>query len=257
MIEAIVLGCGTSHGVPTIACDCAVCRSEHPKNQRTRSGLLLSGELGNVLVDAPPELRLQLCRERISSVEGVILTHSHADHLMGLDDLRRFNELTRNPMPIWAQSSVLEDVRRIFRYALTPPEEKGGGVPSYELLEVSERIEIAGVPIETFEVLHGRLPVLGLRVGDLAYLTDVSEIPKDVFNRLEGLRTLILDATRIAPHPTHFHFERSLEVAKLIGAETTYLTHLSHDYDYDETSAGLPPSIRLSYDGLRIQVSLV
>jgi phosphoribosyl 1,2-cyclic phosphate phosphodiesterase len=175
---------------------------------------------------------------------------------MGLDDLRRFNELTRSPMPIWAQTHVLEDVRRIFCYALTIPDEPGGGVPSYNLFEITDHIEIAGIPIETFEVLHGRLPVLGLRVGNLAYLTDVSEIPLAILDRLESLRTLIIDATRIAPHPTHFHLERSLEVAKLIGAETTYLTHLSHDYDYEKTNAELPPSVQLSFDGLRIPVSL-
>ncbi len=256
MIEAVVLGCGTSHGVPVIGCGCAVCTSDSPKNNRTRSGLLLESHSTRILIDAPPELRLQLTRENVSRLDAVIITHSHADHIMGLDDLRRFNEISGKQVTLFAQPSVLEDVRRVFRYAFDANAQKGGGLPRFELAPMPDWLDIGDVRVQAFEVQHGRLPVLGLRMGGLAYLTDVSEIPPLARARLNSLDTLIVDATRYAPHPTHFHFQRAIEVAQEVGARQTYLTHLSHDYDYDAVQADLPEGIALSYDGLRIPIEM-
>src|SRR5688572_14871200 len=177
-----------------IGCDCAVCLSENSRNKRTRSALFLSGGGYNVLIDAPPELRLQLCRERISEIERVLITHSHADHVMGMDDLRRLYEMTGDPVKVWAQPSVLEDIRRIYRYAFERPAQLGGGLPAYQLISVwGDAPGSAVLPpdIEVFEVLHGNLPVLGIKVRGFAYLTDVSEIPNG--DRLKGLETLIID----------------------------------------------------------------
>jgi phosphoribosyl 1,2-cyclic phosphate phosphodiesterase len=255
LTEAVVLGCGTSHGVPTVACGCEVCWSTNPRNQRSRSALLIRSGASTVLIDAPPELRLQLVREQVTSIDGVVVTHSHADHIMGMDDLRRFTEVTGRPVSVYAQPSVAEDIRRVFRYAFQPPDQPGGGLPAFDLKEAAPQFTVGDVAIESFEVLHGLLPVLGIRVGGFAYLTDVSEIPPAVEPRLRGLETLILDATRIAPHPSHFHLDRALEVAAELGAGTTYLTHLSHDYDYDRYEALLPERVHLSYDGLRIPIS--
>ena len=235
-----------------IGCGCAVCLGDEPRNKRTRSSLLLSGEGYDVLIDAPPELRLQLCREGISDIGRVVITHSHADHVMGMDDLRRLYEMTGEPVKVYAQASVLEDIRRIFRYAFRAPEQVGGGLPSYDLIEVGAMLE---PDIELFEVMHGSLPVLGVKVRGFAYLTDVSVIPEDVEPRLRGLETLIIDATRIRPHSTHLNLEGALAVIERLQPEKAYLTHLSHDYDYWETNKNLPAGTELSYDGLRISIS--
>lgn len=253
-MEAIILGCGTSHGVPMVACECAVCTSNVPKNQRTRCSVVILGDEGTLLVDAPPELRLQLVRERIHRVNAVLITHSHADHIMGLDDVRRFNELTGAPMPVYGQPQTLKDIRRVFQYAFEPPMQESGGLPSYDLRESSDALSVADIRVVLFEVLHGKLPVLGLRVGDFAYLTDVSEIPDAALRHLEGLGTLVMDATRRAPHPSHFHLEKAVEVALALGAKRTFLTHLSHDYDFETTNAELPDGIELAHDGLRIPI---
>ena len=253
-MHAVVLGCGTSHGVPMIGCTCAVCTSSDPKNKRTRSGIVIQSSDSAVLVDAPPELRLQLVREKISAIDAVVLTHSHADHIMGLDDVRRINELTRRPMPVYARPSVLADIRRVFDYAFVPPEQDAGGLPSYELLDAGDRLQIGDMSIELFDVLHGRLPVLAVKVNWFAYLTDVSEIPAQAREKLKGLQTLILDATRIAPHPSHLHLDQAVELAQALKPERTYLTHLAHDYDYESTNRRLPKGIELSYDGLRVEI---
>jgi len=247
-----VLGCGTSHGVPMIGCECRVCLSDNPKNNRTRSALYLKGDGCSTLIDAPPELRLQLCREGIAFADQVILTHAHADHVMGLDDLRRFNDVTGRPLPIYAQEPVLEAVRRIVPYALQAPDKVGGGVPSFELYEAPAMLD---PEIELFEVMHGTLAVLGVKVRGFAYLTDVSEIPSVVKERLMNLETLIVDATRIAPHSTHYHLEKALQVIEELGPRLAYLTHLAHDYDYDEWAGRLPAGVALSYDGLQIEVA--
>jgi phosphoribosyl 1,2-cyclic phosphate phosphodiesterase len=253
-MEAIVLGCGTSHGVPMIACSCRVCRSDDPKNRRTRCALYVTDGKSALLVDAPPELRLQLTRERIMWVDAVLLTHSHADHVMGLDDVRRFNELTGTPMPVYGRADTLADVRRIFAYAFSPPPQKGGGVPSFDLRVVEEELVVGEMRFRVFPVWHGRLEVLGIRIGGFAYVTDVSEIPAESWMLLQGVDTLVLDATRRAPHPTHFHFDRAVEVAQKIGARQTYLTHLTHDYDFERTNRELPDGVSLAWDGLRIPV---
>lgn len=255
MIEAVILGCGTSHGVPMVGCDCRVCLSDDPRDKRTRCGLVLRSPTTTVLVDAPPELRLQLVREKVSRLDAILITHSHADHIMGLDDVRRFNELQKGPIALYAQESVLKDVERVFRYAFAPPDQPGGGLPSYELRPVSRRLEVGDIQIETFLVLHGSLPVLALRVGDFAYITDVSRVPDEARDRLKGLRTLVLDATREAPHPSHLCLSEAMLLAREIGAVVTYYTHLSHDFGYEETSARLPDGQQLAYDGLTIPIA--
>ena len=235
-----------------IGCGCRVCKSDDPHNKRTRSSLFLSGDGYNVLIDTPPELRLQLCRENIAHIERVLITHSHADHVMGMDDLRRLNELTGESISVYAQPSVQEDLRRIFRYVFQPPAQVGGGLPRFTLHDCGTNMP---PDIELFEVLHGTLPVLGVKVRGFAYLTDVSEIPPDVMPRLRGLDTLILDATRRKPHPTHLNYEQALTVIEDLRPQRAYLTHLSHDYDFQETNENLPKGTELSYDGLRIRIS--
>lgn len=253
MSEAVVLGSGTSNGVPMLGYRYPHGFLENPRNHRTRASILLRGPLGNVLVDCPPEMRLQLTREGILQVSAVIITHSHADHLMGMDDLRSFCITQKQAMPVYSLPAYLDDIRRVFPYAFAdfPSEIQ---VPRFELMEVPPILELCGMRIEVLTVMHGKLPVVALRVNDFAYVTDVSHIPNAAWRRLLGLDTLILDGVRYKPHPNHFHFDRAVEVALELGAKQTFLTHLNHDYDHDAVNASLPDQIQLAYDGLRIEV---
>lgn len=252
--EAIILGSGTSNGCPSLGFEYPESFLANPKNWRTRPSLLLRGPTGNLLVDCAPEMRLQLLRERILDVEAVLITHTHADHIMGMDDLRCFELRSGRNMPIYAQDRDHAVLKRVFEYAFREFP-AGVHVPRFELHEVPRTLRVGGMEIMTFTVRHGPTPVVGLRVGGFAYLTDVNHIPDDVWPLLEGLETLVLDAVRREPHPNHFHFSRAIEVAEQIGAKQTYFTHLSHDFDHDAVEAyELPVQIRLAYDGLRIVV---
>ncbi|MCW5943588.1 MAG: MBL fold metallo-hydrolase [Fimbriimonadaceae bacterium] len=251
MAEVVVLGSGTSSGVPTLGFDYEATFLAEPKNWRTRPSILIVGPTGRLLVDCAPEMRLQLLRERVTDVESVLVTHGHADHIMGMDDLRGFCLRTGRPMPVYAYPDTQEDIRRVFPYGFAAGR-PGLLLPRFDLRDVPEIFEAGGLTVRTFPLIHGTMPVVGLRVGDFAYLTDVSEIPEPSWKHLGGLDTLVLDAVRYRPHPNHFHLARALEVAGLIGARATYLTHLSHDFDHHATESTLPDGVRLAYDGLRI-----
>ncbi len=250
--QAILLGTGTSNGVPMLTFDYPDSFLANPKNHRTRSSVLLQGPQGNVLVDCAPELRLQLLREGVKTLEAVVLTHTHADHLMGMDDLRPFCMRTGRNLPVYTTPEYQDDVRRVFRYAFF--ESTTGEVPRFDLRDAPPVLEVAGLSIRLFTVWHGPVPVLGLRVNDFAYLTDVSSIPPDADVWLRGLDTLVLDAVRYKPHPNHFHLEAAIAEAQRIGARQTFFTHLSHDFDHDPVDASLPPGIHLAYDGLRVPI---
>src|SRR5579884_621084 len=219
LMEIIVLGSGTSHGVPMIGCDCAVCRSENPKNKRTRPSILVRNAGHAILVDTTPELRLQALVNDVRRVDAVLFTHTHADHIFGLDDLRRFNDLSGEEIPIYGDSATLADIRRIYPYVFTETQ-AGGGKPRLSLHEVERQFELFGLRIRSFYVQHGSLPVLAYRFdqpGDppksAAYVTDVSYIPPESFAELADLDLLILDAVRFEPHPTHFGLYQALDVA--------------------------------------------
>ncbi len=252
MSRAIVLGSGTSSGVPSLGREYPVGFLANPKNFRTRPSLLLQGPGGNVLVDCAPEMRLQLIREGVRSLEGVVLTHTHADHVMGMDDLRTFCREGR-AMDVWARPEHGEQVRRIFDYAFLDCA-PGIWVPRFELHDAPPVLDLAGLEFQFFEILHGTQPILGLRVANFAYLTDLSRIPTESRRFLEGLDHLIVSAVRYRPHPNHLHYAAAIETALEIGARETYFTHLSDDYDHDEVEADLPSSIHLAYDGLRIRL---
>lgn len=253
MSTAVVLGSGTSNGVPMLGVEYSPSFLAEAKNHRTRSSLLLRGPSGNVLVDCAPEMRLQLLRADVKSLDAVIITHTHADHIMGMDDLRSFCIVQRRDMPVYTLPQYQDDIRRIYPYAFRefPP---GIEVPRFDLQDCPEQLKLAGLQIRTFVVEHGTVPVIGLRVNNFAYLTDVSKIPDSVWPWLVGLETLVLDAVRYKPHPNHFHFDAAIEIAERIGAKCTYFTHLSHDYDHAIVEATLPPQIRLAFDGLELEI---
>lgn len=253
MAQAVILGSGTSNGVPMLGMDYSPEFLANPKNHRTRPSLLLEGPTGNVLVDCPPELRLQLLRESCKRLEAVILTHTHADHLMGMDDLRSYCLVQKQDMPVYTLPEYQQDVRRVFNYAFQD-HRPGIHVPRFDLRDVPESLFLGGLEIRTMTVFHGHWPVIAIRVNDFAYVTDVNRIPEEAWNQLQNLETLVLDATRYASHPTHFSFEEALSVARTLKPSITYLTHLSADYDHDKVEAQLEPAIRLAYDGLRISL---
>ena len=247
----VFLGTGTSVGVPTVGCTCAVCQSDDPRNKRTRTSVLLGLPGGTLLVDTTPDLRQQLLRERIGRVDAVLYTHDHVDHLYGLDDVRPLCYRRGAPMPVWCEEQVEKRIRRAFDYAFQPMPLPGGGVPKLAIERVDENpFDLLGCRVVPLRLRHGVFDVLGFRFGDLAYCTDTNSIPEETFERLGGLDVFILDCLRPARHPTHFSLEESLAVAERVRAKRTILVHLGHELDHAATSAALPPGVELAYDGL-------
>ncbi|HEX9669012.1 MAG TPA: MBL fold metallo-hydrolase, partial [Thermoanaerobaculia bacterium] len=244
---------GTSTGVPVIGCTCSVCTSDNPRNKRWRAGLRLELERGVALVDTPTDFRAQALRYGVHRVDAVLFTHAHADHVFGLDDLRIFNFRQRTAIRCYASAPTLAMLRRYFAYAFEDGQE-GGGKPMLDLVEVREPFDLLGRRIVPVPVWHGELEVYGYRLGDFAYVTDCSRIPEESFRLLEGVRTLVLGALRYRPHPTHFTVEEAIQAAARIGAERTFLTHLTHDIDHDAPAVPLPPGVGFGYDGLTLEV---
>ena len=227
---------------------------DDPRNRRNRACLCLKGPTGNLVVDCPPELRLAAHANGVHDIEAVLITHTHADHVMGMDDLRSICMKTGRAVPVHTLRRYGEDIRRIFAYAFAEFP-KGVFVPRFDLIEVPEdpaSFEVGGLTVRTFTVEHGRVPVIGLRVNAFAYVTDVSRIPDAARRELQGLDTLVVDATRYRPHPNHFHYDEAIRTAAELGARRTILTHLSGDYDYVRTSGELPEGVELAYDGMRV-----
>lgn len=247
------LGTGTSVGIPMVACDCATCTSSNTRNHRYRCSVLIRTADGNILIDTPPELRLQLLREKVTRIHAVLLTHYHADHLFGLDDIRPFGKFLQHPLPLYCTEEVEERVRTVFAYAFGPNIEKmpPGTVPRMTV----QRFENHPFPVlrETITPIrleHAHFTVHGFRIGDLAYCTDVNRIPEESWGLLKGLRVLILDALRPKPHPAHFGLEEALDVIRQLKPERAYLTHLGHELEHEATSARLPPNVQVAWDGL-------
>jgi phosphoribosyl 1,2-cyclic phosphate phosphodiesterase len=253
--KAVVLGSGTSTGVPTLRCACAVCTSSDPRDRRLRPSLWLSYAGHNVVIDSTPDFRYQALRAGIPSLDAVLYTHSHADHIMGLDDIRPFNIGRPEPLPIYASPATLADVRRVFRYVFDATY-TASAIPRVAAHELHGPVDLFGVRFEPLEVIHGELPVLGFRFGANAYLTDVSAIPPPARDRLRGLDLLILDALRLRPHPTHFHLAAALAVVAELAPRRAYFTHIAHELGHASTEASLPAGAHLAYDGLTLDVEL-
>lgn len=250
----VFLGTGTSVGVPMIGCDCAVCTSSDPRNQRYRCSVLVKTPQGNILIDTPPELRLQLLRERIGKVDAVLYTHYHADHLFGLDDVRPLCKYIDGPMPLYCNDEVEEKIRQAFAYAFTPRDEAfpAAYLPKLAFRRIGEEpFTVLGQRVMPIPLDHAQFYVLGFRFDDVAYCTDVSKIPDRSWPLLEGLRILILDALRFKPHPGHFSLDQALEAIARLKPGRAYLTHMGHWMDHAETNRRLPPGVELAYDGLR------
>jgi phosphoribosyl 1,2-cyclic phosphate phosphodiesterase len=250
----VFLGTGTSHGVPMIGCDCAVCRSPDPRDQRMRTAITVESGGATVLVDTPPDLRTQALRYGLRRVDAILYTHAHADHLFGLDDVRRFNAVNGHAMPVYARSDTVEEIRQRFGYAFAGGTPQGGGLPDLRLWTIGGPFCIGTQEIEPVPILHGRREILGFRFGPFAYLTDCSGIPDASQARLAGLEVLVLDALRPRPHATHFSLDEACAMAARIGARRTYFTHMAHQLGHAETCASLPPTVTLAYDGLTLEL---
>lgn len=251
-----VLGSGTSMGVPTIGCDCAVCRSTDPHDKRTRPSVMIEYGGKVVLIDTTPDFREQAIREHICHLDAVLYTHTHADHLLGIDDLRPLSYLHKpNKLPLYAQPQAIEHIRRMFRY-IFDGDYKFGGTPLLELHPILATVELFGARFEPVTVIHGDAEILGFRFGSAAYLTDHSEIPERSFSQLQGLDILFLDALRYKPHPTHSTVETSLKIVERVRPQRAFFTHICHDLAHEAANATLPANVRLSYDGMKLEFEI-
>ena len=252
-----ILGCGTSTGVPVPLCDCPVCTSNDPKNNRLRaSAAVRLPNNENILIDASTDFRQQAIRAKLKSVDTVLFTHAHSDHYLGTDDLRPFCYFRKESIPCYSDEPTEKRVRSIFDYAFQHnPDWKGGKLPELDLnrCKPGDTLEVLGKKVEVFSLLHGEMPVLGFKFGNLAYATDCSSIPEESKALLQGVDILILDAIRYKPHPTHFSIDQAIETSRSLNAGKTYFTHMTHDIDYAKASKKLPDGFEFCYDGLQIE----
>jgi phosphoribosyl 1,2-cyclic phosphate phosphodiesterase len=255
--QMILLGTGTSVGVPMIGCGCATCTSTNPKNHRTRTSALLGLPGGNLLIDTSTDLRSQLLRERIGIVHATLFTHEHADHLFGLDDLRLFQFYLGGPVPLFCESQVEQRIRKSFDYAFAEPvSNHSGSVPRLVFEQITtEPFDVLGTRVIPIRLRHGPSDVLGFRFGNVAYCTDTNGIPEASWPLLEGLDVLVLDALRRKPHVTHFSVDEAIAVARRVRPQRTLLIHVSHDLEHETTCRLLPEGIELAYDGQRVPLT--
>ncbi len=257
-MQLTVLGSGTSMGVPTIGCHCAVCTSNDPRDNRMRTSVLLSRNGQNVLIDTTPDFRTQALRVGINQIEAVLLTHGHADHVMGFDDLRPLSVGRSQPMPVYGNKQAFEIVRRAFSYAFDG-KPKLSTVPSVILKEIDGPFELLGVKITPIPLVHGEMTVLGFRFGRAAYLTDFNSVPESSFALLQGLDDVILDALRDTPHPMHQTVEQALALVEKIKPQRAWFTHIAHDLGHAATNERLRKqghaNVQLAYDGLKLEIA--
>jgi phosphoribosyl 1,2-cyclic phosphate phosphodiesterase len=250
-----VLGSGTSMGVPTIGCTCPVCTSSNPHDRRTRPSILVEWDGHAVVIDTTPDFRQQAIREGIRRLDAVIYTHSHADHVLGLDDLRPLTFWSEGKIPLYAHAPVLRRLQHIFDYIFVGAYDFGGKA-EVQLREINGAVELHGARFEPVPVKHGEMEIHGYRFGSAAYLTDFSEIPEESLHKLQGLDILFLDALRRRPHPTHSTLENSVKLVDRLRPQRAFFTHMSHDLGHEETNRGLPSNIRLAHDGLKLEFEI-
>ncbi len=242
-------------GVPTIGCECAVCTSRHPHDRRLRPSILVQYEGHNVLIDTTPDFREQAIRARIRTLDAILYTHAHADHILGLDDVRPVSFRNAEKLPLYAGESTSRTLRHIFQY-IFDNDYKFGGIARVRLNDIGSGVDLFGARFERVGVIHGEVEIDGYRFGSAAYLTDFSAIPEESLEKLEGLDVLFLDALRYKPHPTHSTVENSLRIVERLKPKRAFFTHISHDLPHEETNARLPANVRLAHDGLELEFEI-
>lgn len=251
-MQLTMLGVGSSAGTPVVGCKCATCQSINPKNKRLRcSAAITTDNDAVILIDTGPDLRAQALNANLNRVDAVLYTHSHADHLHGIDDLRAFCQIQKKQIPLYGKADVMQHIQQKFGYTIREAS-NFWEVPVLSINPVLSEFDVLGLKITPIPLKHGYSDILGYRIGNMAYLTDVSDIPETSLELLEGLDILMLDCLRYSPHHTHINVEQSVAYASLINARNTYLIHMTHDVDYDELSADLPERIHVGYDGLKL-----
>ncbi|GBR76978.1 beta-lactamase domain-containing protein [Candidatus Termititenax persephonae] len=250
------LGTGTSNGVPMVACACAVCRSDNPHNKRLRSSVWLEKNQTSLLIDASSDFRQQALTHNILAVDSVLITHTHADHVFGLDEFRQFNIKYQKRINVYLSAEADQELRTTLRYMYETPRQKGGGVTALDnhILQNYQTINIGEFSVTALPIKHGLYEIFGYRVDNFAYLTDCSEIPEKTFEYLQDLDILVLDALRNTPHPTHFSLAQAVAAARRLGARQTYFTHIAHNLEHEATNQSLPENMQLAYDGLTLDL---
>jgi phosphoribosyl 1,2-cyclic phosphate phosphodiesterase len=248
------LGTGTSNGIPVIGCDCAVCRSDDPRDRRTRTSAVVEANGRTLLIDTAPELRLQAVANGIRRIDAVLYTHAHADHVGGFDDLRSFNYVQQEQLPVYADAFTIELLRERFGYAFERPFPFFGGKPDLLLHAFSGPFQIDGIHVVPFQVGHGRWIVNGFRFGSLVYLTDAKVVPPEALDAMRSADVLVINALRDKPHPVHLSIAEALAVIEEVQPMRAYLLHISHEVSHAEVSARLPDAVQIAYDGLTVEV---
>ena len=253
-VELLFLGTGTSAGVPMIGCHCPVCTSDDPRDRRSRPSVVISYGDTRVLVDTGPELRLQCVANGVDGIDAVVVTHAHADHIMGLDDVRRFNAIRGGPLDVWAEPAAAGTLDRCFGYAFRPPDPAARVFRPHLVHRPigPDPFEIGGVAWHPIRLFHGKLPIVGFRVGRVAYCTDVNRIPDESWPLLAGLDVLVLDALGRTPHSTHFSLDEAMAVVDRVRPKLARFTHVAHGLAHEATNAALPAHAQLAYDGERV-----
>jgi phosphoribosyl 1,2-cyclic phosphate phosphodiesterase len=254
-VKITLLGTGTSVGVPMIGCKCKTCRSNDPHDKRLRVSVLIEHRKSNIVIDTSADFRQQMLAHGVTHLEAVLYTHEHYDHIAGFDDLRAFQFLRQKAPACYAAPEVAAHIRKTFDYAFGAAIQTGGGLPEVDMIEMDGRpFPLLGLTIIPIPLLHGKLPILGFRIGSFAYLADCSEIPVASYPLLEGLDTFVLDGLRFKPHPTHLSISEAVTVTERIAPRITYLTHINHDVLHEKTERALPANVRLGYDGLTFDI---
>jgi len=251
-VELTFTGTGTGHGVPVIGCDCPVCTGGDPRNRRLRCGAVLRFAGVTVAIDTPPDMRTQMLAAGVTSIDAVLYTHEHADHIHGIDDLRRFNQIAKGPLAAYAPPGCARALRERFRYATGGAGTDPVIAPALEVIDATGPFEIGGVTVTPVPLVHGEIDTAGYRVGGLAYLTDLKELPAASRDLVRGVDLLVLDALRPAEHPMHLSFDEALGLARELSPRRTYLTHMTHNVDYAAVEPTLPEGVHLAYDGLTV-----
>src|SRR5438105_3005712 len=250
-----VLGSGTSMGVPTLGCACRVCTSTDPHDKRTRPSILVQYSGHSILIDTTPDFRAQAIRAGIKQLDAVIYTHSHADHIMGLDDVRPLSFRRPEKIPLYAHAQTTAQLESVFKYIFDPDPDYDT-LPRVELRPINGDLELHGAHFAPIKLMHGKAEIYGYRFGEAAYLTDFSEIPEGSMEKLRELDILFLDALRLRPHPTHSNVENSLRLVEALKPRRAFFTHISHDLGHAETNASLPANVRLAHDGLKLDFDI-